>query len=78
MNAPFDPVSVAKAAMQMVEAGGGPLILSPSAPLDTARQLIRRRYTQGMGRTIHHQQGVFYVWDGTRYCADTTGRAAAL
>ena len=67
MNAPFDPGAIADAATRAVEAGQGPLILSPGAPLDSARQLIRRRYTQPAGRTIHHQQGTFYVWCGTHY-----------
>jgi putative DNA primase/helicase len=67
MNAPFDPVAVAEEAMHAVEAGEGPLILSPGAPLESARQLIRRRYTLVSGRTIQHQQGTFYVWDGTHY-----------
>jgi hypothetical protein len=67
MNAPFDPVGIAEEAMHAVEAGEGPLILSPGAPLESARQLIRRRYTQLSGRTIQHQLGTFYVWDGTHY-----------
>jgi putative DNA primase/helicase len=67
MNAPFDPAAVAENAILAVETGQGPLILSPAAPLESARQLIRRRYTQVSGRTIQHQQGVFYVWDGTHY-----------
>ena len=67
MNAPFDSVGVVEAAMRAVEAGEGPLILSPGAPLESARQLVRRRYTQLSGRTIQHQQGVFYAWDGTHY-----------
>jgi putative DNA primase/helicase len=67
MNAPFDPVGVAETAMLAVEVGDGPLILSPGAPLESARQLIRRRFTQLTGCTIQHQQGVFFVWDGTHY-----------
>jgi putative DNA primase/helicase len=67
MNAPFDPVGVAEQAMHAVEAGEGPLILSPGAPLESARQLVRRRYTVVSGRTIQHQQSNFYVWDGTHY-----------
>jgi putative DNA primase/helicase len=53
--------------MRALEAGEGPLILSPSTPFDSARQLIRRRYTQASGRAIQHQQGVFYTWNGTHY-----------
>ena len=67
MNAPSDPAGVAETAIHVVETGQGPLFLSPAAPLESARQLIRRRYTQVTGRTIQHQQGVFYLWDGTHY-----------
>ena len=49
-----------------MEEGQGPLVLSVAAPLNSARELIRRRYTQSGARTIHHQS-VFYVWDGTHY-----------
>jgi putative DNA primase/helicase len=67
MNAPFDPAGAAETAIRSVESGQGPIILSPAAPLESARQLIRRRYTEVSGRTIQHQQGVFYLWDGTHY-----------
>jgi putative DNA primase/helicase len=42
-------------------------ILSSSAPLDSAREMIRRRYMKPEAKTIHHQHGSFYVWSGTRY-----------
>ena len=67
MNASFDPAAVAENAILAVETGQGPLILSPAVPLESARQLIRRLYTQVTGRTIQHHQGVFYLWDGTHY-----------
>ena len=44
-----------------------PLVLSPAAPLDSARELMRRQYTQAAARTLHHQQGTFYGWTGTHY-----------
>jgi putative DNA primase/helicase len=44
-----------------------PPVLSPSAPLDSAREMMRRRYTAEVGRTLHHQQGTFYMWTGTHY-----------
>ena len=50
-----------------MEEGQGPLVLSVAAPLISARELIRRRYTQSAGRTIHHHQGTFFVWTGTHY-----------
>jgi putative DNA primase/helicase len=51
--------------------------LSAGAPLATARELIRRRYTAGGLRTIHHRGGVFYCWTGTHYpvADDATIRA---
>jgi putative DNA primase/helicase len=67
MHVTFDPAAAAESAMCAVESGQGPLILSPAAPLDSARQLIRRRYTQVSGRTIHYHQSVFYMWGGTHY-----------
>jgi putative DNA primase/helicase len=67
MNAPFDPAGVAESAVGAVQAGQGPLVLSPVTPLESARQLIRRRFTHVTGRTIQHQHGVFYVWHGTHY-----------
>jgi putative DNA primase/helicase len=67
VNAPFDPGGIVEIAMRQMEEGQGPLVLSAAAPLDSARQLIRRRYMQPGARTIHHQQGQFYVWCGTHY-----------
>ena len=67
MNAPFDPVAVAADAVQAVESGTGPLVLTTAAPLASAREMIRRCYSHPSARTIHHQQGTFYLWSGTRY-----------
>ena len=67
MNAPFDAEAVAAAGVQQADEGQGPLVLWPKAPLESARQLIRRRYTLAAGHTLHHQQGTFYVWSGTHY-----------
>ena len=50
-----------------MEGGQGPLVLSVAAPLNSARELIRRRYTRPAGRTIHHHQGTFFGWTGTHY-----------
>jgi putative DNA primase/helicase len=44
-----------------------PLVLSPSMPLDSARELARRAYTHPEGRTLHHQQDAFYTWRSTHY-----------
>jgi putative DNA primase/helicase len=46
---------------------GGPTVLSPSSPLDSARELVTRRYIHGMHRTLHHRQGDYYSWTGTHY-----------
>jgi putative DNA primase/helicase len=47
--------------------GADVVALSPSAPLDSARELARRRYSHQSGRMLHHQQAWFYEWMGTRY-----------
>jgi putative DNA primase/helicase len=44
-----------------------PLILVPAAPLDSAREMVRRRYDGPLGRTLHHQSGEFLHWNGTHY-----------
>jgi putative DNA primase/helicase len=67
VNAPFDPAATAADAVQLAESGAGPLVLSIAAPLDSAREMIRRRYMQPGAQTIHHQQGTFYRWTGTHY-----------
>jgi len=54
-----------------------PLILSPAAPLDSARELVRRQFTHDDGRTIQHQQGTFYVWRGTHYAEMETEETRA-
>jgi putative DNA primase/helicase len=46
---------------------GEPLVLSPGAPLESARELVRCKYMNGPVRTIHHQADGFYVWTGTYY-----------
>ena len=67
MNAPFDPSAIAAAAVQQMETGDGPLVLAPAVPLESARQLIRRRYTETGVQTLHHQQATFFGWSGTHY-----------
>lgn len=47
--------------------GAGELILSPSAPLFTARKFIEERYNVSNLRTLHHHDDVFYAWDGRCY-----------
>ncbi len=43
------------------------LILSPGAPLVSARRFLELRHTAAGLRTLHHQQAAFYAWDGTCY-----------
>lgn len=43
------------------------LILAPAAPLDSAKQMLARRYRTETGRTLHHQQSTFYTWSGSHY-----------
>ena len=44
-----------------------PPILSPGAPMDSAREMVRRSFVHPEGHTLHHQQGSFYSWCGTHY-----------
>src|ERR1700688_4568653 len=41
--------------------------LSPAAPLNSAREMVRRCYLNLGYRTLHHQQDTFYCWRGTHY-----------
>ena len=45
----------------------GDLILSPSAPLVSARQFIGRLHTAEGVRTLHHQNASFYTWERSHY-----------
>ncbi len=44
-----------------------PLVLSPGAPLDSARELVRRHHMDADHRTLHHLQGTFYRWAKSHY-----------
>jgi putative DNA primase/helicase len=46
---------------------GRPLILSPSSPLDSARELISRHCSHEGLRTILHHSDCFYIWKGSHY-----------
>lgn len=43
------------------------LVLNPAAPLDTSREIVRRRYTMRGLRTLHHQNGTFFKSEGSHY-----------
>lgn len=47
------------------------LILSPSAPLISARQFVERHHQDCGLRTLLHQQDTFYSWKGTNYIEET-------
>jgi len=47
--------------------GDARLVLSPAAPLDNAREFVRRRHMVSDMRTLHHQADSFFVWTGTHY-----------
>jgi len=53
------------------------LILNPAAPLDSAREFIRRFHRSQNLRTLQHQNGTFYTWHGSHYqeCAPEKIRA---
>jgi putative DNA primase/helicase len=53
------------------DAGGQP-ILSPSAPMLTARAFIARHHTKDTIPTLHHQNASFYAWHGSHYAERTT------
>lgn len=60
----------------------GELIVPRGAPLVTARQFVGRMHTlhsiQGSSfRTIHHQNGSFYKWQGSHYGESTPEEARA-
>ena len=43
------------------------LILEPGNPIGSAREFVKRRYTQAEERILHHRSGDFYSWTGTHY-----------
>ncbi len=67
----FPDLSAAK------EAAASDLILSPGAPLISAREMVRLQHTKGGIRTLHHQNSTFYRWAGTHYAEQTTDEMRA-
>ena len=45
----------------------GELILSGGAPLNSAKHFLLRRHKSGGTRTLHHQNGNFFAWQGSHY-----------
>ena len=56
----------------------GKILLSPAAPLESARKFIALHHMHAFTRTLHHQQSDFFTWDGVCYrvMADEGMRAA--
>ena len=55
------------------------LILEPKNPIGSAREFVRRRYTQAEERILYHISGDFYSWTGTHYrVIDQQGIRAVL
>jgi putative DNA primase/helicase len=54
------------------------LILNPAAPLDSAREFLRRHHHAHGQRTLHHQNGAFFIWQASHYieCAPEEIRAS--
>jgi putative DNA primase/helicase len=48
-------------------AGAAPLELDPQAPLAIARLFVAQKHMRGEQRTLHHQGGDFYAWNGQHY-----------
>lgn len=64
---PAAPDGTAPALSHKAEPATGDLILSGGAPLVSARQFLARGHTLNSTRTLHHQNGTFYSWDGSHY-----------
>jgi putative DNA primase/helicase len=47
------------------------LVLSPGAPLDSARRFIERHHMTDGIRTLHHQNASFYTWNHGHYVENT-------
>lgn len=43
------------------------LVLSPKAPMTSARRLLNDRFVVSAGQVLHRHAGVFYGWTGTHY-----------
>jgi putative DNA primase/helicase len=43
------------------------LRLTPGAPYVSAQRITEFCFTYGAERTLHHQQGCYYIWRGTHY-----------
>ena len=57
-----------------------PLVLSPNAPLVSARRFIQQHHIKAGQRALHHQQDAFYAWQRTHYAevAEEVMRGAAV
>jgi putative DNA primase/helicase len=55
----------------------GPPIITPQAPYDTARLLLRTEYDAAGKQILHHHRGGFYRWNGTCYAEVATAAIRA-
>lgn len=51
----------------VVSAAPVQMILDPSDPMQSARELVNRKFTVDGARTIHRHRGAFWVWTGAHY-----------
>src|SRR5579859_6290703 len=63
----MDNGDTAASALVGAVTGDHRLILNPDAPLEGARELLRRNYLHELVRTLHHESGAFLEWRGTHY-----------
>jgi putative DNA primase/helicase len=49
------------------EYGKGELVLSPASPLESARRLVKDRYTSRGAQILFRHRGIFYCWQHSHY-----------
>lgn len=55
----------------------GPLLLSPGAPLQSAREFVLREHTTEGFRTLYHQNSKFYTWEKSHYLENSSDEMRA-
>lgn len=70
-------VEAAPTIKRVVDESGADIVIDPAAPWATAHALLKYTHTYEETRTIHHQQGIFYSWLGTRYAHIASEHARA-
>ena len=54
-----------------------PPVLMPAAPMDSAREMLRREFMHDGSRTLVHDQGEFHLWNGRAYAPVSRDRMDA-